>query len=339
MKKLMRVTCFLLVIGLLTNLFTSCKKDLELTETEPSTEETTEQNNSNNSTETMSNGVSKMLALGTSELNTDSTDYCGCFDIFDGVDWDASEAEIIAQLEAILANLSDEQVEELFTPVCSMDGEIYLNACVAECEGVMDFEPCEDEEYEEEWGDCFTFVYPLDIVFPDATTQTVNSDDELVTAIENWYDANPNSDQDPTLAYPISVVLEDTQETIEINSDEELEDLFDACFEYEYEECFTFVFPLTIQFPDGTTAEINSLEEGETIIDDWYDANPNATEEPTLVFPIQVTLEDGTVETINNEEELDDLFDECYDDMGGCFLMDGSKNALTKGAAKIKKAN
>jgi len=46
-------------------------------------------------------------------------------------------------------------------------------------------------------------------------------------------------------------------------------------------------------------------------IDNWYDANPTATDEPTFVYPIQLLYEDGTTTTINDEDELKTAYDAC----------------------------
>jgi hypothetical protein len=116
-----------------------------------------------------------------------------------------------------------------------------------------------------------------------------------------------------------------------------LEDLFEICDEYHEDNCFTFHWPISLQFPDSSIVEINSFEEGETVVDTWYDAHPNVEEEVKLVFPFDVTLEDGTVQTISNEDELDALIDECGGDMGGCFYVDNAPNALIQTTARMKK--
>ena len=167
---------------------------------------------------------------------------------------------------------------------------------------------------------CFEFVYPVTIILPDGTNQTAMNDDELFTIIDDFYIANPDSDEDPTFEFPIDVILEDST-TQTLNNEEELEVLFENCFdewddedgEYD-EECFTLNFPVTVVYSDGTTATANSEEELETLFEEWEMNNPDAEEYPTLQLPVEVTLEDGTVESIGTEEELEELFEECYDD-------------------------
>ena len=332
MKNLVRIISFVFAIVLFTNLFTSCKKDADLPTPEVKTETLTPATNVTDSQISMLKTFTEV-----NETETDSLNLCDCFDLFSGMNWDATDEEIATQLEVILNSLTESEIEALLTPVCTVDGEFFPNACIAECNGVTNYDVCDDDEGMG-FEDCFTFEYPITVVFPDNSTAAVNSDEELVATVETWYDANLNVEEDPTLEYPVNAILVSDGTTVTVNSDDELEDLFDICDDDEggYEDCFTFVFPLTIQFPDSTTAVINSMEEGEAIVDAWYDANPDSMEDPTFVFPIQVTLEDGTVQVVNNEEELDELFEDCYG-MGGCFLMDGSSNALTAGVAKMKK--
>jgi len=77
--------------------------------------------------------------------------------------------------------------------------------------------------------------------------------------------------------------------------------------------CFEIVFPLTISFPDGTTAEVNDRAEFKSTVREWKTNNPDATERPELVFPITVQLEDGTTSVANDEEELKALKLACRD--------------------------
>ena len=423
MKSFLKNLSFLFLAVMFVSVFTACNKDSEMDELN-NTQEPTE----TNTTTSNNNPTTTLLALGQSgQIENDSMDLCDCFALFDGIDWNASPSEIEAQIEAILATLMEAQIEELFTPVCTSDGKIYINSCVADCNGVTDYEECEADDYCDDFDDycddyedcfeinypislllndgttvtansddeledifedwetnspnlpepqvifpfdvtvdnmtvtinnedefegllescdddyghggdefelCFDFVYPLNIVLPDDSTATVNDEDELWDTVEDWYDANPNSNDDPTLEYPVDVVLEDGT-IMTVNNDDELEDLVESCFDFDLDDCFSFVYPIEILFPDGSITAVNSDDELITTIDDWYDANPNNNDDPTLVFPIQVELEDGTIQMINDEDELDDLFEDCYGDWGGCFVTGDSSNALSKSGAKI----
>lgn len=332
MKNLLRVSSFIFAILLFTNLFTSCKKDKVIDPSPVVSNPTTP------SDVTASDNATKMMSLAASGgITTDSTDYCDCFSIFDNVDWNASDDEIIVQLEAILSGLTNEELEELFTPVCTFDGEIFENACVAICNGVTDFEDCDDYNGDnDDWNECFSFVYPFTVVLPGGTNTEVNTDEELITVIDNWYDANPSSNDDPTLVYPVNVLLESDGSSLTINNDDELEDLFDTCAEDDDNDCFTINWPISIQFPDGEIVEINSITEGDDLVDAWEDANPNSTEDVEVIYPFDVTLENGTVVTVNSEDEFDTLIDEeCDGDWGGCLVIQNESNALVQGLKKM----
>ncbi|MEO1259395.1 MAG: hypothetical protein AAFZ15_11390 [Bacteroidota bacterium] len=195
----------------------------------------------------------------------------------------------------------------------SINDEEELEELFDECYGDWD-----DDEYEI----CFEIAYPITVLLPDGTSQVANDDEELDDIIFNWYENNPDSDEDPTVEFPIEVTLEG--ETITVNNEEELEELWEECDgEWDdegnpFEECFTVTYPVTVNFPDGTTAEVNSDEELEMAIDGWYDNNPNSDEDPTLAYPIELTLvEDGTVVTVNSDEELEEILEECFECMAG----------------------
>lgn len=334
MKNLVRVFSFIFALLLFTNLFTSCKKDEVI---DPTPEVTTPTTSS--SDVTPSTNTARMMTLAANGgLSIDSTEYCDCFDIFDDVDWNASDDEIIFQIEAILSELSHQELEELFTPVCTFDGEFFENACVAICNGVTDFEECDDYD-EDDWNECFSFVYPLTIVLPGGTNTEVNNDDELISAIDDWYDANPNSNDDPTLIYPVNVLLSTDGSSLTINNDDELDDLFESCEDIDEDDCFTINWPISIQFPDSSIVEINSFQEGEDVVDAWYDTNPNVDEDVQLVFPIDVTLLDGTIQTFNSEDEFETYIEEeCDGDWdGGCLVV--QENALVQGIRKMTETN
>ncbi|MEM9824698.1 MAG: hypothetical protein AAF985_26660, partial [Bacteroidota bacterium] len=68
--------------------------------------------------------------------------------------------------------------------------------------------------------ECFTFVYPINIVFPGGEAQTVNSNEDLEVVVYTWLDQNPNSEEFPTFEFPIQVNLPDgsTQSFFIINA-------------------------------------------------------------------------------------------------------------------------
>lgn len=185
--------------------------------------------------------------------------------------------------------------------------------------------------------DCFEINFPVDVNFPDGTSQTMNSESELETAIDTWIDNNPNSFDWPELAFPVSVTLEDG--TVQsVANDDELCDLYLECYGDELDEdgyldlidaledsvaafdCFEIIFPVDISFPDGTTQTVQSESEMESAIDTWFNNNPNATDFPALVFPIDVQLPDSSIQSVPDDKALCDLALEC---LGDEFLDEG----------------
>jgi len=75
---------------------------------------------------------------------------------------------------------------------------------------------------------CFKPVFPLTIVFPDGTEAAFDDRKALKTALREWKDANPDSEDRPTLKFPVTVELEDGA-TQEVGSKEDLELLKETC--------------------------------------------------------------------------------------------------------------
>jgi hypothetical protein len=95
------------------------------------------------------------------------------------------------------------------------------------------------------------------------------------------------------------------------------------------DRCFELVFPVTISFSDGTTAEVGDYKELKQAIRTWYYENgghPTKADHPTLVLPIQVINEAGEIITIETPEQLKELREECGPRPGGhhgepCFTL------------------
>ena len=170
--------------------------------------------------------------------------------------------------------------------------------------------------------DCFSFVYPLEVVLPGGDVQTANNDDELEMIVLTWLDQNPTSNEFPTFNFPIDVMLEDGTTQSVANEEalcellmlcwDGIDDIYEDSLDMDLEFCFELVYPIEVVLPDQTTATANSDEELETIIFDWYEANPDSEEFPTFTYPIQVDL-DGEILTVNSDEELEAIFEDCHD--------------------------
>jgi hypothetical protein len=178
---------------------------------------------------------------------------------------------------------------------------------------------------------CYELVFPVTLVLPDSSTVEVNSYDEVKQALRTYFEANGGPGHGPhhglrrhiNFQFPISVVSQDG-EVIAVNSQEELHALRAECAGATFGHhgpqghgqhglsCFEVVFPLTVSFPDGTTAEAASRQALHQLIRTWKQNNPGATERPQIVFPITVKMaDDGSLVTVNSREELRALKEDC----------------------------
>ena len=182
---------------------------------------------------------------------------------------------------------------------------------------------------ESEERQCFELVFPVTYIMPDASTITVDTDDDAGwQPVKDWYEANPDSDERPTLQFPVDIIYEteDGDSTLSINNDEEMENVKIRCREEwadseseQDEECYEFVLPISFTMPDGTTITIENEEDWYSLRE-WYANNDEADEEPSLQFPVNIILldDEGTSVTINNDEEMNALEENCWgnDDEG-----------------------
>ncbi len=177
-------------------------------------------------------------------------------------------------------------------------------------------------EYEDEGRECFELVYPVTFIMPDGSSITVATDDEDGwQEVKDWYDANPESEERPTLEYPVDIVYETNEgdSTVTINNEEEMEAAKDECQDEwnddEGRECFELVLPVSFVMPDGSTINVEN-EEGWGDLREWYMNNNETEEEPALQYPVNISYEDGTTMTINSDEEMEAAEADCWDDDG-----------------------
>ena len=78
--------------------------------------------------------------------------------------------------------------------------------------------------------------------------------------------------------------------------------------------CLEFIFPVSIQFVDESTAEITSYENLHETIVNWFTENEvdkSKVNRPQLIFPIQVLNQDGEIVDVESQEALKELRKEC----------------------------
>ena len=171
---------------------------------------------------------------------------------------------------------------------------------------------------------CYELVFPVTIQFADSTTQEVESYDELKQAIRTWFEENnarPRPVNRPRLVFPYDVITDDG-EVITVTNPQELFELRKACVNDVFgpghhghfgkdRPCFRLVFPLTLEFPDGSLVTATTPREMHMAIREWKVNNPGSTERPAFVFPITVLLRDGTQVVVETAEELAALKEDC----------------------------
>lgn len=150
--------------------------------------------------------------------------------------------------------------------------------------------------------DCFDFVFPVSLTMPDASTITLESDDDW-SLVRSWYEANPDATDRPTFVFPFEVTFGD--ETLTISNEDDLEEAKSNCeVDRRRGRCFELVFPVTFTMPDGTTNITLASRDDWSLIAAWYEANPDAENRPDLVFPVDITYRNDSTITVNSAEEM-----------------------------------
>lgn len=163
---------------------------------------------------------------------------------------------------------------------------------------------------------CFKIVFPVTIVFPDGSTSEVADMEAMYNAFREWKANNPDSDERPTLDFPIDAELK-SGAIITLESQEQLVRLKKRCNrgdrpgDRDFGACFRIVFPVSIVFPDGTTTEVSGPRAIKIAVKEWKELNPDSDERVMLGFPLTVKFKDGSTQEVSNKEELVELKKEC----------------------------
>ena len=168
--------------------------------------------------------------------------------------------------------------------------------------------------YRHRW--CFDLVYPVTIQFPNGNTVTVDGPRQLRLILRVWRLTHPHADQHPTFVFPLQVELPNGN-IVTVDGPMGLRALAEACdrpcgpFDHPSFRCYDLLFPVTLEFPDGTTAEAADAEELRQLIMDWRMQNPDSDERQGFVFPIEVELPNGEVISVESEHQLRHLREAC----------------------------
>ncbi len=85
-----------------------------------------------------------------------------------------------------------------------------------------------DEKYEGK-KECFKLVYPITYIMPDGTKITGNDEEKIGEAMKAWYEAHPDSKEEPSLHCPVEIIFENGT-TKSVANEEELEKLEKDCY-------------------------------------------------------------------------------------------------------------
>lgn len=191
--------------------------------------------------------------------------------------------------------------------VLTIDGPAGLRALAARCHLIQHVRRC------------FDIVYPVTVSFPNGTTVEVPDADALRTLIRIWRENNPDATDHPGFVFPIEVELNNGN-IVSIEDGEAFRRLIQRCRAQGHhdrpdpdmgERCIQLAFPVTVDFPDGTSAEAADRQALHQLVREWRANNEGAEERPSIAFPHDVELEDGTIVTVNNQEEVRALLADC----------------------------
>jgi hypothetical protein len=188
---------------------------------------------------------------------------------------------------------------------------------------------------------CYELVFPITIQLPDATTAEVVSYESLKSVVRNYYVTNGvKVGKILNFVYPISVTNQDG-EIVVIANENELKTLRADCIKQGGgigtggghnggghpggnggghqgggnqgpKHCFEIVFPVTLKFPDNTTAVATTSADVKTLSQNWKKANPTVKGRPEIVFPITVVMTaDSTTVVVASKEALKTLREDC----------------------------
>ena len=165
-----------------------------------------------------------------------------------------------------------------------------------------------DKDNKNERKDCFVFVLPISFTMPDGSVISVENEEGWV-AIKDWYESNPDSQERPSIIFPVDVEFEGGT-VVTVNSQDEMNMVRERCKDFVEKKCFEFIYPITFIMPDGEEIELLDRDDW-AAIKAWYEANPDSEEKPELEFPVDVIYKDGTVVTVNSQDEIHALRKKC----------------------------
>jgi len=178
---------------------------------------------------------------------------------------------------------------------------------------------------------CVEFVFPISVTFADGTSATAEDYETLYAAIKAWKEANMDEDAErgsnrPDLVFPVQVINEEG-EIVDIATQEELRAVYQECggrsgngnrgkrgHKGRGYSCFSIVYPVTVDFPDGTSEVFEDRATLKAAVKAYKEENPDAEERPTVAYPLTVAYDDGTQATVESRDALKELKEACAEE-------------------------
>ncbi|RMG30227.1 MAG: hypothetical protein D6730_02810 [Bacteroidetes bacterium] len=158
-------------------------------------------------------------------------------------------------------------------------------------------------------NDCFELVYPVTVNFPDGSTATADSAQQLRRILHEWRQTHDSAQGRPQIAMPYDVMLSDGS-TATITDRSDLRDIVRDCRQngprppMGVRDCYRILFPVTVVLPRGDSVVVDSAQALRRLLHRWIHQHDSAVDgRPRLAFPYEVELPDGTVVTVENEED------------------------------------
>ena len=162
-------------------------------------------------------------------------------------------------------------------------------------------------------GSCVSFELPVNVVV-NGQEITINSEQDLDT-VERIIDQFEEDNDDVEVIFPVTIILSDYT-TIEINSEDELEDYVEACIEEGIDddiECIDFIYPLEVSVydTDNQIAEIVTLVDDKSLFLFLDDLEDNILVQ--FNFPVELVLADSTNILVYDNQQLAEAIENAED--------------------------
>lgn len=86
---------------------------------------------------------------------------------------------------------------------------------------------------------------------------------------------------------------------------------------YGKNRCFKITFPITFDFPDGSSQTFENRADLAAALKEWKAANPDAEERPHPSFPFNVIFRDSTTMEVTGTADLESIRETCHELLDG----------------------